>query len=202
MKPYIQLQAIYQVATTWEQFLDIISRPPEKWILILALEEGWKAKILNDLYVRYKVDIQEVDTLLNRYESLCITTPYELSNIELITRLNELVGAINVLRGYLRYAYYSALVDEDEVIGTIDELLTQVGSGTPTREECSESYTIITGKHINPDTVVLEANTADSVADILAIHIEELLRRNDKRDTDEINRLNDLHIKLTGRSII
>jgi hypothetical protein len=202
MKPYIQLQAIYKAATTWEQFLDIISRPPEKWILILALEEGWKAKILNDLYVRYKVDIQEVDTLLNRYESLCITTPYELSNIELITRLNELVGAINVLRGYLRYAYYSALVDEDEVIGTIDELLTQVGSGTPTREECSESYTIITGKHINPDTVVLEANTADSVADILAIHIEELLRRNDKRDTDEINRLNDLHIKLTGRSII
>jgi hypothetical protein len=202
MKPYIQLQAIYQVATTWEQFLDIISRSPEKWILIFALEEGWKAKILNDLYTRYKVDIQEVDTLLNRYESLCITTPYELSNIELITRLNELVGAINVLRGYLRYAYYSALVDEDEVIGTIDELLTQVGSGTPTREECSESYTIITGKHINPDTVVLEANTADSVADILAIHIEELLRRNDKRDTDEINRLNDLHIKLTGRSII
>ena len=202
MKPYIQLQQIYSKCNNWGEFLEYISKGEGKWALLHSLEEGWKAKILNDLYTRYKVDIQEVDTLLNRYESLCITTPYELSNIELINQLNELVGAINVLRGYLRYAYYSALVDEDEVIGTIDELLTQVGSGTPTREECAESYTIITGKHINPDTVVLEANTADSVAVVLAIHIEELLRRNDKRDTGEINRLNDLHIKLTGRSVI
>jgi hypothetical protein len=205
MKPYLQLRRLYQEAATWEEFLDRISSTYRK-TLLEAIEEGWRAKIFTDLLNRYKVDKQKIQLILDRYECINDTTPYSPSSLEVLEKLNQLTKTIDLLKGYLRYAYFTALDEEDTIISTADRILFQLSEKTPTKEECAKSYTTVTGKYIKPETVVLDAAVAERIADLIAGLVEDLLKHKKAIQQDsmwtEAERLNNLHIRLTGRSIL
>ena len=209
MKPYTELQKIYRESVNWDTFVNNVSTGRGKQIILSVLEEGWKSKLQNDLQYLYDITKQQVTIFLNRLECIRLSTPTQYSATELALQLSDLKNSINVVRGYVRYAYYVAVDDEDTVIAKLDEVLAVLGEGTPTRKECMESYTMITGKYIDASTVVVDANSADEVAVILVANVEQLQRKLEFVDAEvreqikmEIHRLNELHVKLTGKNII
>lgn len=212
MSYYQQLFPIYIAADTWRSFLEKVSHGPGKWILLQALEEGWRNRIRFDLCDKYRVPGEEADVLLNRYENLVETMPVHASSQELAFQLTEAVQAANTLRAYFRYAYYVAGDDPDTIFTILDENLSELGAGTPTRDECASSYTTVTGRPINPDAVVLSANKADEIANHLAAELEDIQRRLSRATetaprraeelAKELEKLDKLHVDLTGKSVI
>lgn len=206
---YSELWNIYKRALTWEDFLTTISRGRSKWIFLEAVETGWKNRIRKDLCGRYNVIEEEVDILLCRYESIVVTGPAVASVEELREEMMRRVVDTNVLRGYLRYANYTAFDDPDDIIWTIDAELTKMGSGTPTKEECTSSYVIVTGRVVEPGAVAIPGDTADQIATYLAAQIEELYKHlvpgNEEKRAEiieEMKKLDDLHGTLTGKSLL
>lgn len=206
---YSELWNIYKRALTWEDFLTTISRGRSKWIFLEAVETGWKNKIREDLCGRYDVIEEEVDILLRRYESIVATGPVAASAEELREEMMRRVVDTNVLRGYLRYANYTAFDDPDDIIWTIDAELTRMGSGTPTKEECTSSYIIVTGRVVEPGAVAIPGDTADQIATYLAAQIEELHKHlvpgNEEKRAEiieEMKKLDNLHGTLTGKSLL
>jgi len=209
MSHYHNLLTIYEKAGSWKHFLKEVSHGPGKWTLLQALEEGWGARVHADLCERYKVPAHEVEVLIQRYRCLVRMTPMHASAQELAMQLSNSVDVANKLRAYFRYAYYAVGDDPDEVFIVLDEHLTQLGSGTPTREECARAYTTVTGKHANSDVVVLAGTKADELANHLAAEIEDIQKRLpgagsevSTKLVDELEKLNRLHIELTGRNVI
>lgn len=209
---YQRLFPIYRQAGSWQEFLAKVSQGTGKWVLLQAIEEGWRNKIHSDLCEKYHVAGEEADVLLDRYESLVKTRPIHASVQEHASQLGQVIGTINTLRGYLRYAYYIA-VDEPDIIFTIlDENLSRLGAGTPTRDECAKSYKALTGHHVNPDAVVLSAATADNIGNHLAAELEDIQRRLSRavgtapqqaaKLAKELEELNRLHVELTGKSVL
>jgi len=212
MSYYQKLFPVYEQATTWREFIDLVSQGPGKWILLQAIEEGWQPRIHTDLCTKFRVPREEVAVLLSRYENIVRTRPTHASTQEFTLQLSQSLAAANILRGYFRYAYYVASDDPDTIFTILDENLTRLGAGTPTRDECAESYTAITGHPVNPDAVVLSADKADEIATHLAAESEDLQKRLSlatdtapgKAETmaTELERLNRLHVDLTGKSLI
>lgn len=212
MSHYYKLFPIYQKAQTWREFLEEVSQGTGKWSLLQALEAGWRGRIHSDLCTKYRVLPEEADVLLNRYECIVKTRPVHSSTQELTLQLAQCVEAANMLRAYFRYAYYVRADEPDTIFTVLDEHLTDLGAGTPTRDECAKSYTAITGQHVNPDAVVLAADKADEIADHLAAETEYLQKRLSQMvDTSpksatklvsELERVDQLHVSLTGKSLI
>lgn len=205
---YSKLWSIYKQAPTWEEFLIYISRGRPKWIFLEAIETGWLNRIRTDLVGCYGVQEEEVDILLHRYESIVTAEPASVSIEELKAEMMRRVIEINVMRGYLRFANYTAFDDPDDIIWTLDAELTKLGSGTPTKEECARSYTAVTGRVKEPGAVAIPGDTADEIAIYLAAQIEELHRHitpNGKKNVEivtEMKKLDELHSTLTGKSIL
>lgn len=205
---YSKLWSIYKQAPTWEEFLIHISRGRPKWIFLEAIETGWLNRIRADLVECYGVQEEEVDMLLHRYASIVTAGPTSVSIEELKAEMMRRVIAINLMRGYLRFANYTAFDDPDDIIWTIDAELTKLGSGTPTKEECARSYTAVTGRVKEPGAVAIQGDTADEIAIYLAAQIEELHKHltpsgeKNKEIVTEMQRLDELHSTLTGKSIL
>jgi len=189
----------------------LVSSGRSKWTFLEVLEEGWKNKIQSDLQKHYSVSAEEVETLLFRYESIIRTDPTTISAREMMTQLSRMILDVNVVRGYLRHAYYVQLDDQDDIVAKIDEMLSKIGTGTPTSRECAESYVTVTGKAVNSEAVVLPGSIAESIADYLALQIEELQRSLSRLSGDpellseivtELKKVDDLHVNLTGRSLV
>ncbi len=205
---YSKLWRIYEQDPTWEEFLMDISRGKSKWIFLAAIEAGWGNRIRADLIKRYAVQGDEVDILLRRY--LCIVTaePASASTEELKEEIMRRVMDINVLRGFLRFANYTALDDPDDIIWTIDAELTKLGSGTPTKEECAGSYAAVTGRVKEPGAVAIPGDTADEIATYLAAQMEILHKHlvpgdeKNKEIVTEMRKLDELHSTLTGKSFL
>ena len=205
---YSKLWSIYDQASTWEEFLMDISRGKSKWIFLEAMETGWRNRIRADLIERFAVQGEEVDILLYRYECIVTAEPALVSTKELKIEMMRRVIEINVLRGFLRFANYTAFDDPDDIIWTIDAELTNLGSGTPTKEECARSYTAITGRIKEPGAVAIPGDTADEIATYLAAQMEMLhqhLVPGDKKNVEivkEMRKLDELHSTLTGKSFL
>jgi len=205
---YSKLWHIYKQASTWGDFLIDISHGRSKWIFLEAIEKGWRNQIEKDLTERYAVGEEEVAVLLDRYTCIVIATPTSVSAEELKAEMIRRVVTINVLRGFLRFANYTALDEPDDIIWTVDAELTRLGTGTPTKEECARSYTAVTGKVKEPGAVVIPSDTADEIATCLAAQIETLhkhLTRGNKKNVEiveEMQRLDELYSTLTGKSIL
>lgn len=211
MSYYYSMFQLYKRATTWLEFLNLVSSGPGKWSLLQAIEAGWRTQIHLDLCKQFRVPDEEVVILLDRYQSLVNVTPKHASTSELTQQLGRVVSSANNLRGYFRYAYYIAVDEPDTIFTILDEQLTKLGAGTPTRDECARGYTAITGKHVNPDAVVLSADTADELAGQLAAEMEDTQKRLSRTADgpkvmteliNQIKRLNDLHVQLTGKSLL
>lgn len=205
---YSKLWDIYEQAPTWEEFLIYISHGRPKWIFLEAIETGWLNRIRVDLVSRYDVQEEETDILLRRYESIVTAEPTSVSIEELKAEMMRRVIEVNVMRGYLRFANYTAFDDLDDIIWTLDAELTKLGSGTPTKEECARSYTAVTGRVKEPGAVAIPGDTADEIAIHLAAQIEELYRHlapGGKKNVEivtEMKKLDELHSTLTGKSIL
>lgn len=205
---YSKLWSIYKQAPTWEDFLIYISRGRPKWIFLEAIETGWLNRIRTDLIERYDVQGEEVDILLHRYECIVAAVPALVSTEELKTEMMRRVMEINIVRGYLRFANYTAFDEPDDIIWTIDAELTKLGAGTPTKEECARSYTAVTGRVKEPGAVAIPGDTADEIAIYLVAQIEELHKHlapgNEKNVeiVEEMQKLDELHSTLTGKSIL
>jgi len=208
---YGELWKVYKSASTWGDFVKAISHGRSKWVFLEAIETGWKNRIRKDLLERYDDTSKiEIDTLLLRYESIVYTTPTTVSVIELKREIMRCALTINVLRGYLRHAYFTAFDNPDDIIWTLDEELTTLGTGTPTREECASSYTITTGKVVDPGAVAIPENVADEIATCLAAQIEDLYKHLGTQTRDgraskiesEMKKLDGLHSALTGKSLL
>lgn len=205
---YSKLWLIYKQASTWEKFLVEISRGKSKWIFLEAMEAGWGNRIRADLIERFSAPEEEIDILLSRYECIVATEPASVSTEELKLEMMRRVMDINVLRGFLRYANYTAIDDPDDIIWTIDAELTNLGSGTPTREECARSYTAITGRVKDPGAVVIPEDAADEIATHLAAQMEilhkHLVPGGEKNEeiVKEMRKLDELHSTLTGKSFL
>ncbi len=206
---YGKLWKIYESTLTWKDFVNTISRGRSRWIFLEALESGWENRIRKDLLERYDAPEAEIELLLQRYESIIATGPTTASASELREEMMKRVLQANIMRGYLRYANYTALDDSDDIIWTIDTGLAELGSGTPTKEECATSYAIVTGKVVDPGAVVIREDTADKIAIGLAAQIEKLHRhlaqpgnKNAPEIISKIRELGELHSALTGKSLI
>lgn len=212
MSYYYKLFPLYDQATTWQEFLNLVSVGPGKWSLLQAIEGGWKGRIQTDLCKRFNVPVAEVCLLLDRFQSIVNITPMHTSTAELTHQLGQIVHTANTLRSYFRYAYYIAADDPDTIFTILDENLTKLGAGTPSPDECAKGYTKVTGKCVNPDAVVLSAEKADEIAYHLAAESEDIHKRLTQtvdaapkqavRLTEELERLDRLHIELTGKSVI
>jgi len=205
---YSKLWRIYKQVPTWEKFLIEISHGKSKWIFLEAIEEGWRNRIRADLIERFSVQGEEIDILLSRYSCIVAAEPASVSTEELKIEMMRRVMEINVLRGFLRYANYTSLDDPDDIIWTIDAELTNLGSGTPTKEECARSYTVITGRVKDPGAVVIPGETADEIATHLVAQIEilhkHLVPGGEKNEeiVKEMRKLDELHSTLTGKSFL
>jgi len=209
---YHKLFPIYRRVHTWREFLEEVSRGAGKWALLQALELGWRYRIQDDLCRKYRVPPEEVDVLLSRYDCIVKTRPIHASAQELTMQQARIVKAANTLRGYFRYAYYVIVDDTDTIFTVLDEHLTDLGAGTPTRDQCARGYTAITGRHVNPDAVVLAADKADEIAKHLAAETEDIQKRltrvvdsspeNAAALIDELERVDRLHASLTGKSLV
>jgi len=205
---YSKLWNIYKQANTWEEFLIDISHGRSKWIFLEAIETGWRNQIRKDLTERYSVSEEEADVLLDRYTCIVMTEPTSVSTEELKAEMMRRVVTINVLRGFLRFANYTAFDDPDDIIWTVDAELTKLGSGTPTKEECARSYTAVTGKVKEPGAVAIPSDIADEIATCLAAQIETLhkhLTQGSEKNVEivrEMQRLDELHSTLTGKSLL
>lgn len=209
---YQDLFPIYQRAKTWQEFLSLISSGPSKWVLLRAIELGWSTRIHLDLCKQFQVPDEEVVVLLDRYQVMVNTTPKHASASELTQQLGQVINTANQLRGYFRYAYYVAVDEPDTIFTILDEHFTKLGAGTPTRDECARGYTAVTGRHVNPDAVVLSADRADEIADHLAAESEDIHKRLTRTVVTapgqaaqlalELEKLDRLHVELTGKSVI
>jgi len=208
MNSYGKLWEIYREASTWESFISLVARGRGKRVLLEATGAGWHNRIRRDLLERFDVPTEEVDLLLVRYGSIARATPSSTSVAELTAELGRIEWQARTLKGYMRRAYYVERDEPDDVVWTIDRVLFSLTQHTPTPTECAESYTLVTGKIVNPGAVVLDGEEASEVATYVAIQIEDMQRRfpyltEGREDmVARMKRLDDIHSALTGKSLL
>ena len=213
MGPYQEMFKIYNLATTWQEFCSLVSNSYHRQTFLSVLSGGWIDKMSKDLYELYHPLTIELKLFLARNYTLATTVVDYPSSIEILAQLGTWIDQVNILRGYLRYAYYVKLDDPDDIVNILDASLALLGSGTPTREECNVSYQRITDKVSNDDSFVINASLADEIAAYLANDLEsvfcvlnEVKDSNDsalmKTLSDKLLKINDLHIQMTGKSLL
>jgi len=211
---YGEMWRVYRNAITWDSFVKEISRGESKWIFLRTMEAGWRNRIRRDLLTRYGVPAEdgvpeeEVNLLLLRYENLVRAAPSTTSADELLAELHRVLFQIHTLKGYLRHSYYVQLDEPDDIVWTIDTVLSSLSIRTPTRNECSESYMLVTGKIVNSGAVVLSGDEASEVATYVAIQMEDMQKRlpylPEEREAmvARMRRLDEVHSALTGKSLL
>jgi len=208
---YSDLIRIFSTTATWEEFLEKVSCGEAKWTLLSVLEEGWRNRVHRDLVKTFSAPVGEASDLLERYACLVVTITDALSVPELLAQLNAVVVRINQIRGYLRYAYYIKIDDEDVVIAKVDEMLTDLGSGTPTSTESASSYTTVTGTAVSEGAIVLPEGVADEIANQLAVLIDDLQNKLHTQAgvpeqalmiVAQLEKLDELYSILTGKSLV
>jgi len=207
---YQDLFAKYKLTTDWADFCDMMKESHHRQTLLAALADGWIKFIRKDLIKLYNPLDEELSLFLIRMQSLATFNVNQPSAAECLIQLGSYIDRVNVLRGYLRQAYYVKLDEPDDIVSILDEALAEVGSGTPTKEECSTSYQKITLRYGNSDMIVINGNLADELADILAGQFESLYRSLESLVMPSLKeeilikliRVNDLHIQLTSKSLI
>jgi len=189
MKPYQQFQEFY-TQRNWEDFKDQISTAS----IFNLLAEGWYFKIAIALSIYYNIDIEEVKTWLAPYMKLVALTVDMPSTAKTLQKLKETLHNIDILKAYLRHAYYVNADDPHTIIEIIDEKLSELGLSSPNSITCRKHYKNIVGT-TKPDiqTRTLPKKTINKVA----THLAGEIKQTENKET--IQELQNLYFELTGK---
>ncbi len=207
MNVYQQFWDVCRDVDSWEEFLEKISSGKAKGALLEVIAAGWKNRLQQDLLRRFKAPNVSIDNLMSRLQDVVEVTALHSPVDDLLEEFMRRVIQVNVLRGYLRYANYTQCDEPDDIIWTLDTELSELGSGTPTREECAKNYSAVTGRTVHTGGLVIPGKVADRIATYLAAQLEELQRHfqttsNRKEVVAEMRNINELHAILTGKSLL
>jgi len=193
MSRYSTYQEIYNRYPLWEDFLQQVSSGHYKQLLLLSIEEGWSFKVACDIRNIYLQPNAIVDAFMIRIHQMMYMTPTLPSIQELALQLNATISAIDFLRAYLRYAYFTAGDGLEDIFFRLDESLSELGTCSPSSLQCRLAYKALTGRETTntlPIKQILEQLSAEI----------KLLKEKANPDLElTINRLQNLHNKLVTR---
>lgn len=177
MNVYSDLQAMYRLLPTWRSFIEYVSLGRGRSTVLLAIEAGFSARLALDLKRVYGCTEEDANMFIERANSLAYSTPDVPSTREVASRLAEVVATIDLLTGYLRYAYLTANDSLEDIFFALDEGLGELSSGTPTASQCKQSYRVVTGgnkKEPRPPASLIADQLAVEISILKDVHNEEL----------------------------
>lgn len=146
---YSELQRIYMLYPTWNDFIQQADTSYIRDLLTQAIGEGWRTKIAEDLKRIYKCSEEDINIFISRMHSIACATLDIPSTQEVVSQLSNAIVAADLLRGYLRYAYLTANDSLEDIFFVMEEGLSKLGTGNLTSAQCRQSYKTLTGKETN-----------------------------------------------------